>query len=841
MKKIRFIFIIYILFNLIYISCNLNPNPFSTIRRELPNGVKVILKEEHKVPNIVLQLWIRLGSAFESELYGYGLTHFLEHMLFRNAGNTEIWEQIRNAGGWCNGHASHDRVYLELEINKKYWNDISSIISELIYDLQINPMTFENEKDVIIKEIEKNLSNPNQLLSNLFWQYAFNGSNYQYPVIGYKANVEKLSITDLTKYMQKNYSPDRMILTVVGDFNADSIYADIESKFGFAEKKDTEIELPSLNITQNSNYIIRYNPKVQENLIQIGFPIPGIKNNDVYAFDILANIVKNPRSNIRKFVKRKFNWDIDDTYSYTGLYHGVFYLTLKTEEISQLDLNFFELCDSLKYLISDSLEISKSKTKISTKFMKYLDTYRGQATAFSTYEYYLDNLNKLDEYLKKIKSVEYDDIIRVTKKYCKKDNITIVVLSPSLCYPYYQDVHDLEFSKVGNNIIRIRLPNNLTIMYKPYKSTPFTVLSVIFKNNILLNEESYKKTENIIFGILSDKADKFMDKLDEFGGTISPWNSSDGFGLQIMLPSDKINLGFDIINDLINGTISKEKWNDYKNNLSKYIFSTYNDLDILKNMMYGNRIYGIKPYDHYKDNIKYSFNYINNWYNKLINPSNSIISIWGNALDIELIFKRLGTLKKVEIDTNKTSNKLRPISSGFKEKRINDTNNEQIRILMGFALDKKSYHDYLTCELLNSFLFEQLGLNLRGDHGYVYYFLIRNMPMWDVNLFTIEYQTEINLRNKVEEIIWSEINKIAIGNLNNDKIETTKNYLIGQRKSLPDDIKKESGYYLDLELSEYNFFNDAQYEEEIRSISKDEIIRFVKNFLIKEKCAIIIE
>ncbi|MCX5868183.1 MAG: pitrilysin family protein [Proteobacteria bacterium] len=214
----------------IFLICSLFLFPFGVSAQErkaslqtgrLANGIRVVVEEDHSAPLFAIQAWIRAGSVNEEEDQA-GLAHLLEHMLFRRimppgSEPGKLAEQVESAGGDINAYTSPDCTVVHLVLpsasSEKGFQAIASVFS----GPDFNPSDLEEEKKVVIEEINRSEDLPEGLLMKRLFSESFWVHPYGRPVIGNWESVERFTVQDLESFFRKYYRPERVVISVAGD------------------------------------------------------------------------------------------------------------------------------------------------------------------------------------------------------------------------------------------------------------------------------------------------------------------------------------------------------------------------------------------------------------------------------------------------------------------------------------------------------------------------------------------------------------------------------------------------------------------------------------------------
>ncbi len=194
--------------------------PFEARVTTLANGLEILVREDRSAPVVSLQAWCRSGSIHEGSWLGAGVSHFLEHMLFKGAGGrdaSEIAQAVQAQGGYINAYTSFDRTVYWIDAPAAGAMSCLDVLCDVVGDAAIPEDEFENEREVIRREIAMGEDNPDQVLSKLFFRTAYAVHPCRYPVIGHLDLFNQLRRDDLYEYYRERYSPDNLFLVIAGD------------------------------------------------------------------------------------------------------------------------------------------------------------------------------------------------------------------------------------------------------------------------------------------------------------------------------------------------------------------------------------------------------------------------------------------------------------------------------------------------------------------------------------------------------------------------------------------------------------------------------------------------
>jgi zinc protease len=200
----------------------------------LPNGMEVILKENHASPLVASVIFVRSGSKYEST-YENGITHFLEHLLFdgtTHMSREKLDRSITDLGGYINAFTRKDQTAYLVLLPKQYIEYGMAIQKDMLFNSIFPDSEMTKERKVVIEEINKDADAPNAAPDAFFTDKAYVGTDYSRPVLGYRAFIENIPRAAVIKYWKEYYRPSRMTTLIIGDFDSAKMKATMQAMFG---------------------------------------------------------------------------------------------------------------------------------------------------------------------------------------------------------------------------------------------------------------------------------------------------------------------------------------------------------------------------------------------------------------------------------------------------------------------------------------------------------------------------------------------------------------------------------------------------------------------------------
>jgi len=413
----------------------LKENVFETL---LPNGLKVILLENHKAPLVTFQVWYRVGSR--NEAWGKtGLSHMLEHMMFKGTekvGPEEFSRIIQENGGNDNAFTSRDYTAYFENISADRVQVSIDLESDRMQNLLLREQDFRTERMVVMEERRlRTEDNPQANLQEHMEATAFLTSPYHWPTIGWKEDIERFTLDDLKAHYRTYYNSVNAILIVVGDFKREELLPRIEKAFGSMPKGIAPNQERDVDPKQTGERRVFVKKEAQLPYIVMGYHVPNLREPDSYVLEVIATLLSAGKSSrlYQSLVREKrLVLSVDADHSLLSRDPSLFYLSaelLPGKEVADVEKALDQEVERLKKELVGAHELEKAKNQIEASFIFSQDSLFYQAMLVAQHEIAV-TWKAIDDYLPSIRKVSPEEIQRVAKKYLTPDNRTVGVLIP---------------------------------------------------------------------------------------------------------------------------------------------------------------------------------------------------------------------------------------------------------------------------------------------------------------------------------------------------------------------------------------------------------------------------
>src|SRR5438105_1554869 len=277
----------------------INFPPNSAQKWVLPNGLTIIVKEDHSAPVASVQAWCATGSIEEDDHLGAGLSHILEHMLFKGTktrSTNEIAQKIQDVGGYINAYTSFDRTVFWIDVPKAGVSAALDVLADAMMNSTLPPEEYAKEQEVIRREFAMGFDDPDRMAAQLLFETAFQRHPYRFPVIGQMEIYNQLTQEQVMQYYKSRYVPNNVTFIVVGDVDAEKVHQQLADFFkSYPEKSLKPVFVPE-EPPQLGRREVHNEFATELTRLSLAWHIPEITHPDVPALDLLSTILGEGRS-----------------------------------------------------------------------------------------------------------------------------------------------------------------------------------------------------------------------------------------------------------------------------------------------------------------------------------------------------------------------------------------------------------------------------------------------------------------------------------------------------------------------------------------------------------------
>lgn len=413
---------------------------------KLDNGLKIVVKEDHRAPVAVSMIWYNVGSADEPGGIT-GISHALEHLMFKGTPKYPLGvfsKTVADLGGQENAFTNTDYTTYFEKIAAKNLEISLKLEADRMQNLQFDPSEFEKEMKVIQEERRlRTDDNPQALTFERFMATAHLAAPYHHPVIGWMSDIEQLKINDALSWYRQYYAPNNATLVVVGDVNPLTVRDLAQQYFGKLSPRDQKARKLQLEPPHLGKKQIEVHAPAQIPSVMLGYTTPTVKTSkekesyEPYTLEIIAGILdagNSSRLNTQLVRDKHIASSIAVQYSLYSRYETQFMLygtPSESHTIHELKNGILSELQHLKNELIGEKELSRIKTQIIAEKTFELDSIFSQAMELGLLETIGLGWKTSDQYVDKILSITPVQIQKTAQRYFKDNNLTEALLIPT--------------------------------------------------------------------------------------------------------------------------------------------------------------------------------------------------------------------------------------------------------------------------------------------------------------------------------------------------------------------------------------------------------------------------
>ncbi len=404
----------------------------------LPNGLRVLLLEDHRAPTVTFQVWYKVGSRNEHSGIT-GISHLLEHMMFRGAkkyGPDTFSKTVQRNGGDDNAFTTEDyTVYFENIVSDRL-DIVLDLESDRMADLLLDPKLFPLERNVVMEE--RRFRTEDDPVSDLIEEVgatAFKVHPYHSPVIGWMSDLMQITREDLYNYYKTYYSPNNATLIVMGDFKAEELLTRIEESFGHIKSGSPPPKVRSVEPQQRGERRVTLRREAQLPFVAVAYHTPNFTSPESFTLEVLSSVLaQGDSSRMHKSLvyDKQIALSIGGDYSRISVDPRSIYFyaqVMPGKSPDEVESAFYEEIERIKKEPVSEYELQKAKNQLETSFIFLQDSLFGRGLLIGQYET-LGDWKLVREYIPGIRAVTTGDIMNVARNYLTRDNRTVGILIP---------------------------------------------------------------------------------------------------------------------------------------------------------------------------------------------------------------------------------------------------------------------------------------------------------------------------------------------------------------------------------------------------------------------------
>jgi zinc protease len=651
------------------------------IKKQLPNGLTVLLKEDHAAPIVAVNVWFGVGSVHETEVMN-GLAHFQEHMVFKGTskyGVGDIARIVKSHGGNLNAGTSYSYTMYYVVLPSENFGTALEVQADAMMNSTFDMEEFTKERLVVIDEARMYDDRPESFTFYRTMELGFDKHTYRRPIAGYQDIVEKITRDQLVEFYNNYYRPSNAVLVVVGDVDPDRAMAEIEKTYGVWKNGKVAINEPPVEPAQKKFRFKAYEGPQEHAYLGAGFHVPSLLDEDYPALQMLAELLSSGRSSrlYRRVREEKQLVTSVGADMLAEKWPGFFLVSasMPREKWEPACAAIFAEIERFKHERAGEDELEKARRQVERAMFKELETMEGQASNLGYYQL-LGDYQLADRHREAIKRVTAERVMDVARKYFHPDNLSLVAYTPKEDATVVTEadatriidqalsadggVHDIaSVSKLAlhdlavpvakratprtdtASVTKFKLANGVRVLLKQRPDVPLVSMLTTFPGGARFEPEGKSGLALLTHRVLTKgsarfSAEEIAARIEGLGGGIDSYSAFDTGGVAMGVLSEYAEDAVEIYRDVLRAPlfdparVEQEKTRLLEELARRHDNPVQFTLDQLFRATFGDHPYAFPFLGDPEQTEKLTAADCGDWYRSLLTPDRVVLSIVGD-------------------------------------------------------------------------------------------------------------------------------------------------------------------------------------------------------------------
>jgi zinc protease len=411
---------------------------------QLSNGLKLIVREDHRAPTVAHMVWYRAGSM--DEVNGKtGVAHVLEHMMFKGTDKVKSGEFSRlvaAVGGRENAFTSRDYTAYFQQVEKSKLDEVMKLEADRMSNLNFDDTEFLKEIQVVMEERRlRTEDNPSSLLNESLMATAYMSSPYRHPVVGWMNDLVNMKAADARDWYRSWYKPNNATVVIAGDVDPKAILQAVEKYYGVASARALPERKPQIEPPQKGIKRVQVKAPADSAQLAMAWKVPKLQvgqleDDEPYALELLAAVLDgydNARLNRTLVKQERVVNDVGVGYDMISRGPELFLISTSMAKGKTVEQAESSIRKALKEIADKGIlesELKRIKVRILSDQIYKRDSIFGQAMEIGSTEMAGFSWRDIDVILEKMQTITPAQVQAVAKKYLVDEGLTVAVLDP---------------------------------------------------------------------------------------------------------------------------------------------------------------------------------------------------------------------------------------------------------------------------------------------------------------------------------------------------------------------------------------------------------------------------
>ena len=830
----------------------------------LPNGVSAFFRKTLPSGLVSIQVWVKTGSIHEAEFLGGGLSHYLEHMVFKGTEKfsaEEITRRVQAVGGNLNAYTTFSRTVYYIDVPAEAAETAFETLAELTLKPRLDALDAAREKDVILREIDMGNDDPDSKLSDATLEETFRVHPYRVPVIGYKSVFSQMTATELRAYYEKRYTPQNLAVVVSGDIEAEAVFALAEKYFSAAKPKPTpEIFIPTepaqlapREITLHGNVNI-----LRGNLL---WKIPGVAHEDVPALSVLSSLLGKGDSSLlwQELHEKRELVHAVDVSAWTPTDIGLFWISYAAD-LGKREKTETVLREIIARISREGVPpalLKKVSRQALVGIVNSLGSASSSAARLGTECAERGDPAATSAFLEKINALSPEDISRVAQKYLRPETATSSAFEKSEPKTNRSSKSAYSRKSSGEHAFppfeEIRLESGVRVLLQPVSGFPKVHLRASFLGGSTFETQETRGATALLSTLMTldagtRSAGEIAEAIESVGGRFDEISGNNTFSLFAETLSGDEKISCKILADAICvPRFSEENFARERATQLAALKSEFDEIEeyarlTLREKFFGNHALGTHNFGTLEALESMKLSDIRELYSRLVVPENLVIAASGEFDRDALLTELEQCFSAQHFRGNATSATL-PRVDVFEEfsplparelEIAPPVPAEQAIVQLAFPdlgfCDERYRVGTLTEELLSG-MSGKLFLEVREKRGLAYFVGAHRIGSPRAGMFFLYAGTHKNQKQLVLEEMRKEMERLRSGKISAEELLGAKTRICVAQRTARQRAASRCGNAALNALYGLPVNRDQETEARLGALTPDDVARFVTKIL----------
>jgi zinc protease len=860
------------------------------IRKKLPNGLTVLLKEDHSSPIVAVNVWFGVGSVHETEAMN-GLAHFQEHMVFKGTkkrGVGDIARIVKSAGGNLNAGTSYSYTMYYIVLPSREFATALEVQADAMMNSTFDVGEFQKERLVVIDEARMYDDRPESFTFHRTMELGFEKHTYRRPIAGYQPIVEKITRDQLVEFYSNYYRPSNAALVVVGDVDAGAALEQIEAVYGGWKNGSVRVNEPPVEPAQGAFRFRAYTGPMDHAYLGAGFHVPSILDADYPALQMLAELLSSGKSSrLYRTVREKKRLVTSVVADLLAEKWPGFFLVTASMPPARWEAAMtavFEEVERFKHEPVAEDEIEKARRQVERSMYRELETMEGQASNLGYYQL-LGDYQLADRHREAVKRVTADMLKAVARKYMHPDNLSLVAYMPASASMPAEDavasalrsvlsgdggIRDMAGAaaptfptarprratprSAAHGVTRFSLANGARVLLKPRPDLPLVSMLTVFPGGgrfepagksglAMLSHRTLTK------GSARYSAEEIAAGIERLGGGVDSYSGFDSGGVSMGVLSEFLDGAVEIYRDVLREpAFDAERVEQEKARLLEELARRHDNpipfaMDGLFRSMFGTHAYAYPFLGDPDQTRALSAADCTDWYRSLLVPDRVVLSIVGDVgadrarRVAEMLF---GDLKSSRAPQSPSAAPAVPVEPG--EHVLRRAGIKQSVTFVGFAAPPMMTPESHALEVLNGVLTGlggRLFVELRDKRSLGYMTGSAYNALFERGIFFGYANPTAAGIDEAVDIILREIDRVTTETVSDDELTRSKEWLAGSHVMGLQRNGAQAAAYGSFEALGYGWEAVDDVPNRIRAVTADDVMAVARAVFVRDHAVIV--